>query len=540
MKKRGIFSLLAASLISLTGCDILNQMVLSSSISHVRPEKQEIVYTGQYVDTTSGEEFITKVNVYVENGKIVKVEITEDSKYYTDSYYWAGADNWHSHKEEYLNKFVGLKINNIEDTILNLELDNVTGATITSNRVYKAIVDAVINKQEMEETPNYPMASSQEPIKPSTSEPINSEILEKELPEAWMNGNSFKYADCSINLIPNSDNVNYAKNYFTREDIRFFDLRDVSEGYGLGHVEGFESVSYFKVLVGNDKQLFYQDEELIFHPRYEESEILLMKIFPKDTKMFVMCQSGGRVKLFLDLLNQYGYDMSNIYNIGGWNQVNSADNYGGYNVSLGIGAINETIQYDFSSLTPIDSTFKATKRVNLPKAWEEGETYQAKECSVSLNPGSLENASAKKVSDYFTTENVRFFDLRDVSEGYGIGHIQKFESISYFNVLIGNKNQLFKKEGETFIARYAESEEILNEMFPKDATLFVMCQVGGRVQPFLTLLDQYGYDMSKVYNVGGWNQIKDVKEPAYAGYNVSVGIGASAIEYDFSTLNLIL
>ena len=25
------------------------------------------------------------------------------------------------------------------------------------------------------------------------------------------------------------------------------------------------------------------------------------------------------------------------------------------------------------------------------------------------------------------------------------------------------------------------------DLFPKDATLFVMCQVGGRVQPFLTL-----------------------------------------------------
>ena len=183
-------------------------------------------------------------------------------------------------------------------------------------------------------------------------------------------------------------------------------------------------------------------------------------------------------------------------------------------------------------------TVTACGSAKLPAAWEEGETYQAKECSVSLNPGSLENASAKKVSDYFTTENVRFFDLRDVKEGYGVGHIQKFESISYFNTIVGDGEQLFKKEGETFVARYEESESMLNKMFPKDATLFVMCQVGGRVQPFLTLLKQYGYDMAKVYNIGGWNQIKDVKEPAYAGYNVSLGIAAKAVTYDFSALTL--
>ena len=71
-------------------------------------------------------------------------------------------------------------------------------------------------------------------------------------------------------------------------------------------------------------------------------------------------------------------------------------------------------------------------------------------------------------------------------------------------------------------------------MFPKDATLFVMCAVGGRVQPFLQLLDQLDYDMSKVYNIGGWAQIKD--EADFGGYQVSLGIPASAITYDFSKL----
>ena len=360
------------------------------------------------------------------------------------------------------------------------------------------------------------------------------------LPAAWEEGETYQAKECSVSLNPGSLENPDAKpvlDYLTRDDIRFIDLRDVKEGYGAGHIQGFESISYFNVIVGDGEQLF-QKTDTGFVARYEESEAMLNKMFPKDTILFVMCQVGGRVTPFLTLLDQYKYDMSKVYNIGGWNQIKDVKEpaYAGYKVSLGIAA--SAIEYDFSTLTPKAAPTASVKRAKLPAAWEEGETYQAKECSVSLNPGSLENASAKKVSDYFTTENVRFFDLRDVKEGYGVGHIQKFESISYFNTIVGDGEQLFKKEGETFVARYEESEAMLNKMFPKDATLFVMCQVGGRVQPFLTLLKQYGYDMAKVYNIGGWNQIKDVKEPAYAGYNVSLGIAAKAVTYDFSALTL--
>lgn len=200
-----------------------------------------------------------------------------------------------------------------------------------------------------------------------------------------------------------------------------------------------------------------------------------------------------------------------------------------------------------SSETPVSSEAPSSSEVEdtneLPVAWEEGETYQALECSVSLVPGSLAdkndatitNANAKPVSDYLADENVRFFDLRDVSEGYGLGHIQGFETVSYFKTIVGNDNQLFSQnEDGTYTARYKESEDVIYDIFPQDATLFVMCQVGGRVQPFLKLLDQLDYDMSKVYNIGGWNQIKDLED--FGGYGVSLGIAAKAITYDFSTL----
>ena len=180
----------------------------------------------------------------------------------------------------------------------------------------------------------------------------------------------------------------------------------------------------------------------------------------------------------------------------------------------------------------------------LPVAWEEGEAFQAIQCSVTLVPGSLvddkdntiNNNDATPVKDYLTTQGIRFIDLRDVSEGYGIGHIAGFESISYFRLIVG-EGHLFTQTETGFVANYDESEAILNKLFPKDMTYFVMCQVGGRVVPFLQLLSQYGYNMDNVYNIGGWAQLANYKgEDKYYGYDVSLGLKATATEYDFSEL----
>lgn len=50
---------------------------------------------------------------------------------------------------------------------------------------------------------------------------------------------------------------------------------------------------------------------------------------------------------------------------------------------------------------------------------------------------------------------------------------------------------------------YAESDEILEALFPKGKTIFLMCQSGGRVNNMMKLLSARGWDMSKVYNIGG-------------------------------------
>ena len=179
-----------------------------------------------------------------------------------------------------------------------------------------------------------------------------------------------------------------------------------------------------------------------------------------------------------------------------------------------------------------------TEVAELPAPWADGENeYKANKCSVTLVPA--EGSTQKAVKDYFTVPGIRFYDLRDVQEGYGVGHVERFESISYFKVICGSgeagNTTLFKSVDGQFVANYTTSEQLLNAMFPKDATLFLMCQSGGRVVSFIKLLKQYGYDMNKVYNVGGWNSVDAVAEENYGGYGVSVGIGGTTT-YNFSDL----
>ncbi len=378
-------------------------------------------------------------------------------------------------------------------------------------------------------------------VSSNNSSSSNANTNTKELPTAWGENPTYQAGECSITINPEVTNAAAAplKDYMSREEVRYVDLRDASEGYGLGHIAGFETASYFKVIVG-EGCLFTQNSDGTFTANYEESEAVLNNIFPKDQTYFFMCQVGGRVTPFLTLLAQYDYDMTRIYNVGGWNQLKDEEDKCGLKVSTGIAA--SAITYDFSSLTPVEEETASLKTVRkvaakateaLPTAWGENPTYKAGECSITINP-EVTNAAAAPLKDYMSREEVRYVDLRDASEGYGLGHIAGFETASYFKVIVGEGCLFTQNSDGTFTANYEESEAVLNNIFPKDQTYFFMCQVGGRVTPFLTLLAQYDYDMTRIYNVGGWNQLKDEEDKC--GLKVSTGIAASAITYDFSSL----
>lgn len=100
--------------------------------------------------------------------------------------------------------------------------------------------------------------------------------------------------------------------YDGRSDVMYVDLRNFND-YTKVHLEGFEMVQFFADIYGVDKQLFKTD----YMPRYEGSVEILENIFPKDKTIFFMCQSGGRVKHMMKIMELNGWDMSKIYNIGG-------------------------------------------------------------------------------------------------------------------------------------------------------------------------------------------------------------------------------
>ena len=84
-------------------------------------------------------------------------------------------------------------------------------------------------------------------------------------------------------------------------------------------------------------------------------------------------------------------------------------------------------------------------------------------------------------------------------------------------------DRLFKMKNEVgklgevgnFIPTYEESEFILNDLFPKDKYIFAITISCNESVYFLNLLKQYGYDSSKLYNIGGFSINTGFENKAY-------------------------
>lgn len=67
-----------------------------------------------------------------------------------------------------------------------------------------------------------------------------------------------------------------------------------------------------------------------------------------------------------------------------------------------------------------------------------------------------------------------------------------------------NGNTLFTKTSDGYRENYDESLAMLEEFFPKNKIIFIMCGGGGYAGQTKELLVYYGWDANKVYNVGGY------------------------------------
>ncbi len=186
------------------------------------------------------------------------------------------------------------------------------------------------------------------------------------LPAARLSGKTgFVNADSGVQINPTVDGQVSLASLLGRNDVRYVDLRNENEGYLAGHIEGFETISYFQLIADTSadhsgSQLFIETKKTegdvvtySFTPRYEESEYLLKQLFPQDGKaLFLMCGGGVRVVNMMFLLQQYGYDMSKVYNVGGWNMVSKVKGTANEVPTALTTNVKGTVAYDFSKLTP--------------------------------------------------------------------------------------------------------------------------------------------------------------------------------------------
>lgn len=161
--------------------------------------------------------------------------------------------------------------------------------------------------------------------------------------------------------------------------------------YSGQHLKGFVNHSYNKYIVGNGTQLFYQDNG-VYVPRYTDSVETLKAMFPQDKVLFIMCQSGGRVAGMMALLEQYGWDMSKVYNVGGMGQY-TADAYKPYVVNGTTNyeyVVKETTKSGTVGGTAVEVSVKVlynAKDFKIGKVYVSGGTYSSSSYQSKVDAG---------------------------------------------------------------------------------------------------------------------------------------------------------
>ena len=139
--------------------------------------------------------------------------------------------------------------------------------------------------------------------------------------------------------------------------------------------------------------------------------------------------------------------------------------------------------------------------------------------------GIDKNINEKTIDKYLNRDDVCYRDMRMLKDpanyeaiggdSYLSGTIKGFEVVPYpfiaplkdlpTEVGLGYQEEtLFRFENNEYIANYAESMNIIEELFPKDMYIFLMCGGGGYAYMMKTFLIENGWDENKIYNIGGY------------------------------------
>jgi len=177
--------------------------------------------------------------------------------------------------------------------------------------------------------------------------------------------------------------------------------------------------------------------------------------------------------------------------------------------------------------------------------------------------GIDKNVNEVTIDQYLGRDDAVYRDLRMLKDpgnyeaidgdSYLSGFVDGFELVPYPYIV--NVKGLPPEVGETYTgptlfrqhsdgsytANYVESMQILEDLFPKDKVIFLMCGGGGYSGMMKNMLVALGWDESKIYDVGGYwfydgehnvevKRVNDNSEVVYDFYKVPVH------EIDFTSL----
>ena len=140
--------------------------------------------------------------------------------------------------------------------------------------------------------------------------------------------------------------------------------------------------------------------------------------------------------------------------------------------------------------------------------------------------GIDKNINEKNIDEYLGRSDSVYRDMRMLKDpanyeaidgdSYLSGYVEGFEVVPYpylVNV-VGLPNEVGKSydgktlftqnDGNEYTANYEESLKILEDIFPKDKKIFLMCGGGGYAGMTKSMLVKLGWDTNNIYVVGGY------------------------------------
>ncbi|MBR3055724.1 hypothetical protein IKG64_00155 [Candidatus Saccharibacteria bacterium] len=139
--------------------------------------------------------------------------------------------------------------------------------------------------------------------------------------------------------------------------------------------------------------------------------------------------------------------------------------------------------------------------------------------------GVDKNVNEATIDQYLGRSDAVYRDLRMLKDpgnyeaiggdSYLSGFVEGFEVVPYPYIVnvtglpeaVGDTytgKTLFEFDGTEYEANYEESLRILEDLFPKDKVIFLMCGGGGYSGMMKNMLVALGWDASKIYDVGGY------------------------------------